>query len=103
MATSALMKTLLVAIPAGLWLARGHASLGQTLALVAGAALVTWAWIALSARREPLGAAVPATQPVALTRRGDCRIERTAGRRLARDLRCPASRTTALARRSTRR
>jgi hypothetical protein len=103
METSALMKTLLVATPAGLWLAQGHASPGQTLELVAGAALVTWAWIALSARREPIGAAVPATPLIALTRRGDCRIERTPRGRLARDLRCPASRATSLARRSTRR
>jgi hypothetical protein len=103
MLTSALMKTLLVAIPAGLWLAQGHASLGQTLELVAGVALVTWAWIALRSRRKAVPATEPAPPPVALTRRGDCRIERPPPGRLARDLRCPASRATALARRSTRR
>lgn len=104
MPTSALMKTLLVAIPAGLWLAQGQASLAQTLALLAGAALVTWAWIVLAgAPRTALPATEPAQQPVALARRGDCRLERTPPGRLARDLRCPASRPTALARRSTRR
>jgi hypothetical protein len=97
------MKTLLVAIPAGLWLAQGHASLGQTLELVAGVALVTWAWIALRSTRKAVPATEPAPPPVALTRRGDCRIARTPPGRLARDLRCPASRATAPARRSTRR
>jgi hypothetical protein len=104
MLTSALMKTLLVATPAGLWLAQGHAGLGQTLALAAGAALATWAWIALAgAAREPIPTTEPASQPVTLVRRGDCRLERTPTGRLARDLRCPAFRATSLARRSTRR
>ena len=102
MLASALTKTLLVAIPAGLWLTQGHTSLGQTLALLAGAALVTWAWIALSSPREPMHWPEPATQPVVLTRRGDCRIERTPRGRLARDLRCPGSGATVRARRSTR-
>jgi hypothetical protein len=103
MLTSALMKTLLVAIPAGLWLAQGHASLGQTLELTAGVALVTWAWITLRSPRKAVPLTEPAPPPVTLTRRGDCRIERPPPGRLARDLRCPASRATALARRSTRR
>ncbi|MEA2222642.1 MAG: hypothetical protein QOH83_1018 [Solirubrobacteraceae bacterium] len=103
MLTSALMRTLLVAIPAGLWLAQGHASLGQTLELVAGVALVTWAWIALRSTRKAMPETDPAQQPVALTRRGDCRLERTQRGRPPRDLHCPASGATSLARRSTRR
>jgi len=103
MVTSALTKTVLVAIPAGLWLAQGHASLGQTLELVAGVAFVTWAWTVLGSPRQGVRAIEPAPPPVALTRRGDCRLERTPPGRLARDLRCPASRAAALARRSTRR
>jgi hypothetical protein len=103
MLTGAVMKTLLVALPAGLWLAQGHASLGQTLELIAGVALVTWAWIALRSSPQGLPATEPAQPPVALARRGDCRLERSPPGRLARDLRCPASRATAPARRSTRR
>jgi hypothetical protein len=103
MRTSPLTKALLVAIPAGLWLALGHASLGQALPLVAGAVLVTWAWIELTAGHEVASAPIPAATPGAHRSRTDCRIPRTPGRRPARDLRCPASRATARARRSTRR
>jgi hypothetical protein len=99
----ALTKTLLVAIPAGLWLAQGHASLGQTLELTAGVALVTWAWIALGSARKALPATGPTTQPIALEPRDERRIERAARGRFARDLHCPASRATARAHRSTRR
>jgi len=103
------MKALLVAIPSGLWLALQHATLAQTLALAAGAALVTWAWIELAALPQvaplPRPAVAPArpAAPAAHRCRRDCRIPRTPSGRSARDLRCPAFRATAPARRSTRR
>lgn len=100
------LKAVIVALPTAAWVARSDMSVGATLALAAGAALFTFAWLVLSPPR-------PAEPPVAQDREHDCsehrqgleehRISRTPAGRGARDVRCPASRATVRARRSTRR
>ncbi len=95
---------LLVATPVALWLVHEHASLGRTLVFAAGVALVAAAWTALPAGRHDAPATAPAPLPAAhRTRTLDRRIARRPRGRLIRDVRCPASRATAPARRSTRR
>lgn len=105
-------KALLVTIVAGLWLAQGHASVARTIVFVLGAALLTWAWIASWSGRPTAGARAPrrasapgsACPPVVHKHRAaHRRIERKPRGRIARDVRCPVSRATARARRSTRR
>jgi len=97
---------LLVAAPAGLWLALEHASLGRMLVFTAGAALVAAAWTALPSRCHdvPPTALTNLPPPAHCRRAPDRRIAPRRPRgRLIRDVRCPAGRATAPARRSTRR
>lgn len=100
------LKAVFVALPAAAWIAQSDATLGRTLALAAGAALVTFAWIILS---PPRRAATPAARPAEhecsehLHDLEEHRISRSPTGRGARNVRCPASRATARARRSTRR
>jgi len=111
------LKAMIVALPTGTWIVQRDASLGATLALAAGAALVTYAWIVLSpsrpaparpapARPAPAAPAAPAAQRGCSAQRHDGgapRISRRPTRRGARDVRCCASRATASGRRSARR
>jgi hypothetical protein len=99
-----MLMALLVVTPAGLWLAHAHASLGRTLVFSAGAALVAAAWTALPARCHGAPPTAPTPlSPAQRTHTLDRRIARRPRGRLIRDVRCPASRATAPARRSTRR
>jgi hypothetical protein len=100
MHTSRLTKLLLVWIPTQLWLLQAHAGLGRTLVAGLGAGLVTWAWIALSARRDAAGAGATPPGPSLGARRAERRFDRTPRGRLPRDVRCPMS---GAARPSTRR
>jgi hypothetical protein len=105
MRISAPVKAVIVAVPVGVWLTRGDVSSGRTLAFAVGAALVTFGWVALSAR--------PVAEAVAPAPERDCseqrhgtaqpRIARTPTGRGARDVRCAASQGATRARRSTRR
>jgi hypothetical protein len=107
------LEAVIVALPTGAWIVQRDASLGGTLALAAGAAFFTFAWIVLSPARPATAvpaAAVPAAQPAAPDGcsehrhgAGERRISRRPTRRGARDVRCSASRATARARRSARR
>jgi hypothetical protein len=101
------LKALIVALPTGAWIVQRDASLGATLALTAGAALVTYAWIVLaSSRPAPAVPPAPTPQRGCSAQRHDGgapRISRRPTRRGARDVRCCASRATTRARRSARR
>jgi hypothetical protein len=104
------LKALIVALPTGAWIVQRDASLGATLALAAGAALVTYAWIVLSpsppAPPVPAAPAAPAAQRGCSVQRHDGgapRISRRPTRRGARNVRCRASRARARGRRSARR
>ena len=107
MNTSRPIKALIVALPTVLVLSQADALIG------AGAVLLTYVWIRLSATPAagPASAAKPARNPCddhrrnAVAHRGaeQHRIARTPTGRGPRDQRCPASRATARARRSTRR
>ena len=93
-------KAAVVGAPTGLWLLLGAAGVASALALVAAAALVALAWVRLEmglSRRAAI-APRPAYDAVAAQR-----IDRTPTGRSARNVRCPATRATARARRSTRR
>jgi hypothetical protein len=103
MRTSRIIMALLVVTPAGLWLVREQASLGRALVFAAGAALVAAAWTALPAMCHDAPPTAPTRLPAAHHSRADRRIARRPRGRLIRDVRCPASRATAPARRSTRR
>jgi hypothetical protein len=103
MRTSRLIMALLVALPVGLWLLGGHASLARTLAAVAGAALVASGWIRLTAARRPAPGFTWTVQPPARCCCADRRFAAAPRRRPRRDVRCPAPRATAPARRPTRR
>ncbi len=100
------LRGVIVALPTAAWLAQSDATLGGTLALAAGAAFVTFAWIMYT---PPRPTAHPAAQPAEREcsehrhGSGERRIARVPSGRGARDVRCPASRATARARRSTRR
>lgn len=99
------LKAVIVALPTAAWLAHSDASVGATLALAAGAALCTFAWIVFSPPRPKTKAEQPAGRDCSEQRHGteEHRVSRTPTGRGARDVRCPASRATARARRSSRR
>ena len=103
-----LTKAALVSIATGLWLVHLQAGLTRSLLLALGGALVTGAWIALTPKRpvppSPLiRSSVPQPARPQPCAPAHARIDRTPSGRLARDLRCAASRATARARRSSRR
>ena len=107
MSTRPLIRTAIVGLPAGLLLSLGG-GLGRTLAIVAGAALIGFAW-ARCERRGAADAAPTAAQACdghdgsADERRTspERRIDRTQTGRGPRDVRCPsATRASARARRS---
>jgi thiol:disulfide interchange protein len=105
------LKPVIVAVPCAAWLMQADAGTWSTIALVVGAAYVAFAWVVFTprARQRPAAAALAATVTPAVgsrcfeQRHGAQRneISHRPTRRGPRDLRCPASRTTA--RRSTRR
>lgn len=102
------LKVMIVALPAGAWLLRSDAGPGRTLAIAAGAVVVTFAWTALNPRRSVVATAASETAatPVCAEYRDSAaeqRIPRPPTGRGARDVRCPASRATTRARRPTRR
>jgi hypothetical protein len=104
------LKAVIVALPTTVWLTQADAGTWPTIAFAVGAAYVSFAWMVFAPPPRP--AAPPAAPELALTVRG-CfeprhgaprhRIARAPTRRGPRDLRCPASRAAARARRSTRR
>ncbi len=100
------LRAIIVALPMAAWLTRSDATVASTLALAAGAALVTFAWIMYVApRRTAIPAPRPAEVQCAEHRHGsgEHRITRAPSGRGAHDVRCPASGATARTRRSTRR
>jgi hypothetical protein len=108
MRTSPPAKAVIVALAAGAWVLRTDPDLGHTLAIVAGAALFTFAWLRRSAQRgrvmtppaNELAAGGGSAHPHIAAQQ---RISRTHAGRGARDLRCPATRVPTRARRSSRR
>lgn len=107
MRISAPLRVVIVALPAGAWLVQAGAGVGHALALAAGAAFFTLAWIVLAPPRPGAGPGPQADQLDGCSEHrhdtSERRISRTPTGRGARDVRCPASRATARARRSTRR
>jgi len=102
-------KTVIVAPPTAAWLTQSDAGTWTTIGVVVGAAYlafigVLFAWPPLPVVAAPVPAAT-AARICSEPRHGaaEHRISRRPTRRGPRDLRCPASRATARARRSTRR
>ena len=98
-----MFKAIAVALAAGAWWLQAGPTLGTTLALAAGAALVAFAWISLAPARPAAGAARGCSDAPASAPEHDRISRTTVPRRMPRDVRCTASRATARARRSTRR
>ncbi len=96
---SAALKAAIVALATVAWLTQAHASVGRALALAAGAALVAFGWIVLSAAR----AVTPAPPVAPLAEQAYAEQQRVPTGRPARDVRCPASHAGARPRRSSRR
>ena len=103
--TSRLTKIAFVGLPAALLLSLGDRGLGRALAIVAGAALIGFAWSRFERRAAPPAAPSGAQAGERHDRErrtaSDRRIDRTPTGRGRRDVRCPArTRATARARRS---